>query len=92
VLSAETERSLNCSAVDKSLRSPAYFLKMSCLARKAKCDVLFFPTLYSYFPLPSRAPCIVCYHDATAERKLNHWPWQAKTALERLQTTRETFC
>ena len=96
VLSAETERSLNDSAAGKSSRSPAYFLKMGCLARKAKCDVFFFPTLYSYFPLPSRAPCIVCYHDATAERlpellfptKLNHWLWQAKTALARLQTTR----
>jgi len=37
------------------------------LARKAKCDVFFFPTLYSYFLLSSRAPCIICYHDATAE-------------------------
>jgi alpha-1,3-rhamnosyl/mannosyltransferase len=69
---------------------------MSRLAYKAKCDLFFFPTLYSYFPLPSRAPCIVCYHDATAERlpellfptKLNHWLWQAKTTLARLQTTR----
>jgi alpha-1,3-rhamnosyl/mannosyltransferase len=96
VLSAETERSLNDSAVGKSSRSFAYFLKMVCLARKAKCDVFFFPTLYSYFPLPSRTPCIVCYHDATAERlpellfptKLNHWLWRAKTALARMQTTR----
>jgi alpha-1,3-rhamnosyl/mannosyltransferase len=69
---------------------------MGSLARKAKCDVFFFPTLYSYFPLLSRSPCIVCYHDATAERlpellfptKLNHWFWQAKTALAHLQTTR----
>jgi len=96
VLSAQTERSLSDSAVGKSSRSPAYFLKMSRLAYKAKCDLFFFPTLYSYFPLPSRAPCIVCYHDATAERlpellfptKLNHWLWQAKTTLARLQTTR----
>ena len=96
VLSADTERSLNVSAAGKSSRSPAYFLKMGCLARIAKCDVFFFPTLYSYFPLPCRTPCIVCYHDATAERlpellfptKLNHWLWQAKTALAHLQTTR----
>jgi glycosyltransferase involved in cell wall biosynthesis len=96
VLSAETDRSLNSSAVGTSWRSPAYFLKMGRLALKAKYDVFFFPTLYSYFPLPTRAPCIVCYHDATAERfpellfptKLNHWFWRAKTAIARLQTTR----
>jgi hypothetical protein len=95
VLSAETERSLNDSAVGKTSRSPAYFLKMGSLARKAKSDVFFFPAPYSYFPLPFRPPCIVCYHDATAERfpellfptKLNHWLCQAKTALARLQTT-----
>ena len=96
VVSAETNRSLNESAVGKSSRSPTYFLKMASLARKEKCDVFFFPTLYSYFPLLSRTPCIICYHDATAERfpkllfptKMNHWLWQAKTALARLQTTR----
>ena len=96
VFSAETDRSLNDSAVGKSARSPAYFLKMASLARKVKCDVFFFPTLYSYFPLLSRTPCIICFHDATAERfpellfptRSNHWLWQAKTALARLQTTR----
>jgi len=60
VLSAETEFSLNDSAVGKSWRSPSYFLKMVSLARKAKSDVFFFPTLYSYFPSDPLGVPIFC--------------------------------
>ena len=96
VLTARTDLGLNQSAVGSSARSPGYFLKMARLARSVPYDVFFFPTLYSYFPLLQRKACVVCYHDATAERfpellfptKTNHWLWQAKTALARLQTTR----
>jgi glycosyltransferase involved in cell wall biosynthesis len=96
ILSARTGRGLNQSAVGSSARSPAYFLKMGRLATSVPYDVFFFPTLYSYFPLLQRKPCVVCYHDATAERfpellfptSRNHWLWRAKTALARLQTTR----
>ena len=49
-----------------------------------------------YFPILTTTPCVVCYHDTTAERlpellfptRLNHRLWQAKTALAKLQTTR----
>ncbi len=96
VLTARTDLGLNQSAVGSSARSPGYFLKMARLARSVSYDVFYFPTLYSYFPLLQRKPCVVCYHDATAERfpellfptRANHWLWRAKTALARLQTTR----
>lgn len=96
VLSARTELGLNQSAVGSLARSPTYFLKMGRLAATVPYDVFFFPTLYSYFPLLQRKPCIVCYHDATAERfpellfptRRNHWLWRAKTALAHVQTTR----
>jgi len=96
ILSARTDLGLNQSAVGSSARSPAYFLKMARLARSVPYDVFFFPTLYSYFPLLQRKPCVVCYHDATAERfpellfptKMNHWLWRAKTAMAHVQTTR----
>jgi alpha-1,3-rhamnosyl/mannosyltransferase len=96
VRSASTSQGLNQAAVGSSARSPGYFLKMGRLARSVDYDVFFFPTLYSYFPLLQRKPCVVCYHDATAERfpellfptKANHWLWRAKTALAHLQTTR----
>ena len=96
VLSARTGEGLNEAAVGSSARSPSYFLKMGRLAKSVPYDVFFFPTLYSYFPLLQRKPCVVCYHDATAERfpellfptKRNHWLWRAKTALAHLQTRR----
>ena len=89
ILTARTGLRLNQSAVGSSARSPAYFLKMARLATSVPYDVFFFPTLYSYFPLLQRKACVVCYHDATAERfpellfptQMNHWLWRAKTAL-----------
>jgi alpha-1,3-rhamnosyl/mannosyltransferase len=64
--------------------------------RKARFDVFFFPAVYSYFPILSNTPCVVCYHDCTAERfpeylfpsKLNHRLWQLKTWLALRQTAR----
>lgn len=96
VRSARTSRGLNQSAVGSSARSPAYSLQMARLASSVPYDVFFFPTLYSYFPLLQRKACVVCYHDATAERfpellfptRMNYWLWRAKTALARIQTTR----
>jgi len=96
VLSSTTRHSLNESAVGDRSRSPAYLWQMAAAVRRAKFDVFFFPAVYSYFPLLSRVPCVVCYHDTTAERlpqllfptALNHRLWQLKTQLARLQTTR----
>lgn len=96
ILSARTGVGLNQAAVGNSARSASYSLKMARLASSVPYDVFFFPTLYSYFPLFKPKACVVCYHDATAERfpkllfptKRNHWLWRAKTALARLQTTR----
>lgn len=96
VLSAATDKGLNESAVGDHSRSISYLWKMGSLVRSEKFDVFFFPAVYSYFPLLARIPCVVCYHDATAERipqllfptKLNHRLWQLKTLLAKLQTTR----
>jgi alpha-1,3-rhamnosyl/mannosyltransferase len=96
VMSSSTRRSLNESAVGDTSRSPTYLLQMANLVSRADFDVFFFPAVYSYFPLLSRVPCVVCYHDTTAERlphllfpsTLNHRLWQLKTLLARAQTTR----
>jgi alpha-1,3-rhamnosyl/mannosyltransferase len=69
---------------------------MGRLARRERFDLVFFPTLYSYFPLLAKTPCVVCFHDATAERmperlfptRLNRLLWRAKTRLARWQATR----
>jgi alpha-1,3-rhamnosyl/mannosyltransferase len=96
VLSASGSKRLNNPAEETSPRSFRYFWKLGRLARKAKFDVFFFPAVYSYMPLLARVPCVVCYHDATAERipqllfpgKLNHLLWRIKTSLAKRQTTR----
>jgi alpha-1,3-rhamnosyl/mannosyltransferase len=96
VISADTSRALTESAVGRGSRTPAYLWKMGRLARHAGCDLFFFPAVYSYFPILARIPCVVCYHDTTAERlphhlfptRLNHRLWQIKTVLAKLQTTR----
>ena len=96
VICASTGRSLNESAVGKRSRSISYLWKIGRATRKANFDVFFFPAVYSYFPILTRVPCVVCYHDTTAERlpellfptKLNHRLWQVKTLLARYQTTR----
>lgn len=93
---ATTGRNLNEAAVGDQARSPTYLLQMGKLVARAKFDLFYFPAVYSYFPLFSRVPKVVCYHDTTAERiphllfpkKINHRLWQVKTWLAKQQTTR----
>lgn len=68
VLSAATRRTLNESAVGATSRSLGYLWRVGRAARRARFDLFFFPSVYSYFPILARVPCVVCYHDATAER------------------------
>jgi len=96
VWSASGSRELLESARGSNARSFQFFWKLGRMARKADFDVFFFPAVYSYMPLLARVPCVVCYHDATAERiphllfpaKVNHLLWRLKTSLAKLQTTR----
>ncbi len=95
-ISAATTRSLNEASQGTNTRSVSYLWRMGRAARQAEFDVFFFPAVYSYYPILARVPCVVCYHDTTAERlpellfpsALNHRLWQAKTFLAKLQTTR----
>lgn len=96
VLSATTGRNLNEAAVGDQARSPLYLWQMGKIVRQAQFDLFYYPAVYSYFPLLSRVPKVVCYHDTTAERiphllfpkKINHRLWQVKTWLAKQQTTR----
>ncbi|MGV6850106.1 MAG: glycosyltransferase family 4 protein [Marinibacterium sp.] len=91
-----TSKGLNEAAVGDAARSPSYLWKMGQEVGKAGFDLFYFPAVYSYFPLLSRVPCVICYHDTTAERiphllfptKRNHRLWQLKTWLAKQQTTR----
>lgn len=96
VVTAPTNRSLTEAAVGTHSRSLGDLWRLGGAVRRTGFDVFFFPAVYSYFPVLSRVPCVVCYHDTTAERfpqllfpgRLNRWFWIAKTSLARWQTTR----
>ena len=49
-------------------RSPMDLLRMTAAARRARLDVFFQPTVYTYFPLPPRLRAVVTIHDALADR------------------------
>ena len=52
-------------------------------------DLMYFPSVYSYFPVPGRVPVVVAFHDIIAERHARivfptlrtRWLWRAKVAL-----------
>lgn len=49
-------------------RSPRDMLRLTRAAWRARPDVFFSPTVYSYFPLPPGLRAVVTLHDAIAER------------------------
>jgi glycosyltransferase involved in cell wall biosynthesis len=96
ILLASTGLTLDESAVGATSRSPRYLWAVGRAVREANFDLFFFPAVYSYFPVLARVPCVVCFHDTTAERlphllfptRRNHLLWKAKTAMARFQATR----
>ena len=91
-----TKGNLNEASQGDNARSIGYLWMMGQIVRQAGFDLFYYPAVYSYFPLLSRVPKVVCYHDTTAERlpeylfptKMNHRLWQIKTWLAKQQTTR----
>ncbi len=75
---------------------PARRLAMSQASSKLGCDVFYFPTVYSFYPMLSRVPKVVQIHDTIPERfpdlifptKFNERLWHAKTWLAKWQATR----
>ena len=49
-------------------RSPADMLRLTGTVRRHRPDVMFFPTVYSFFPLVPGQRAVVTIHDAIAER------------------------
>lgn len=81
---------------ESSMRSADHLLRMGRLAGRGGYDLFFFPAVYSYYPVFSRTPCVVCYHDAIPERfpKLifanaaDQAMWSLKVALSKRQARR----
>src|SRR5262249_9582745 len=70
--------------------------RLSWAAARLPLDAFFFPAVYSYFPLTTRVPTAVTFHDAIAEhfpslifpRRRSRWLWNLKPWLARQQADR----
>lgn len=79
---------------------PAGRFKMNSAAMKLRCDLFFYPTVYSFFPLTSRVPKVVVIHDTIPERfpdlvfpnKFQQVMWHTKVFLAKTQATRIITC
>jgi glycosyltransferase involved in cell wall biosynthesis len=58
------------AAVADSYRSPVDMLRMGRAVASSSVDLMFFPAVYSWFPVPPRLPTVVTVMDAIAE----HFP------------------
>ncbi len=96
IVNASPERTVNRSAVAKGRRSLADMLRFTRAARRTKPDVLFFPAVYSFFPVAPGTRTVVCFHDTIAEDhpelvfpdRAGRWAWKAKMRLALWQATR----
>lgn len=79
---------------------PAGRLQMNKAASGIGCDLFFYPTVYSFFPMTSRVPKVVVIHDTIPERfpdlvfptRLNRFLWATKMWLAKRQATRFITC
>ncbi len=56
------------AAAASGYRSPRDMLRFTSAVRRRRPDVLFFSTVYTYFPVPRGARAVVTVHDAITER------------------------
>ena len=77
-------------------RSPGHLLRMGRALGAVDADIVFFPAIYSWVPLPAPTPTVVTIHDAIPERfprlvfptRRNEWLWRAKSRVARTLAAR----
>lgn len=96
IVRVSPSRPVTEAAVASGSRSPADLWAFTRAASRAPMDVMFYPAVYSWFPLRPGIPVVVTLHDAIAE----HFPelifpgrkgrmmWNLKMRLARWQATR----
>lgn len=95
-LIAGARRSMAEASSGKGARAGADMLTLSRAAAGLGADLLFWPASYSFYPVLSRVPKLVCIHDTIPERfpdlifptRRNFRLWQAKSWLARAQARR----
>ncbi|RMD81729.1 MAG: glycosyltransferase family 1 protein, partial [Candidatus Dadabacteria bacterium] len=81
------------AAASGTNRSPVDLLRFSRMVARERPDVLWFPSVYSFFPVPPGVPCVVTVHDVIPERFpeltlptiRDRLLWQAKVRLALFQ-------
>jgi glycosyltransferase involved in cell wall biosynthesis len=89
----ETAVSQADAASARGSRSPRDLLRMGRGVARERLDAFYFPSIYSYFPLPRRLPMAVAIHDTIPERHgkivfprwQNRALWWAKSRAARFQ-------
>lgn len=96
IVQANPSRPVTEAAVASGNRSPADLWAFTRAASREPLDLMFYPAVYSWFPLRPGVPVVVTLHDAIAE----HFPemifpdikgrmmWKLKMRLARWQATR----
>jgi len=95
-ITAHTGRSVSEGAAADNARPASDLLRMSQAVNRVKLDLLFFPTVYSYFPVLRRLPVVVGVHDTMADRfpqwafagKRQELLWRAKVWMALSQASR----
>lgn len=95
-LIAGAKRTMAEASSGKCARAGADMLTLSRAAAGLGADLLFWPASYSFYPVLSRVPKLVCIHDTIPERfpdlifptRRNRRLWQAKGWLARMQARR----
>lgn len=96
VLARESRVAVTRAAVGAGARSLADMVGLGGFVASQRFDAFFFPSVYSYFPIPSRVPVVVGFHDTIAEEfprltfptRKNELLWRAKSLLAKAQATR----
>jgi glycosyltransferase involved in cell wall biosynthesis len=70
VVQAASSRPTTEAAVADSNRSPFDIYRLYRAAAQCPLDIMFFPAVYSWYPVPRHIPTMVTVHDAIAE----HYP------------------
>jgi len=86
---ADTSAAASQAASAEGRRSVRDVWAMRQLAHREALDVIFFPAVYSYFPVHHGIPCVVTFHDVIAEslphKVFRSWRsrlfWQLKCRL-----------
>lgn len=98
VVHVKTAQTVTEGAVSEGSRSIRDLLAFRTAARHEKLDVFYFPTVYSWYPTGRKAPVVVTFHDAIAERytdlvlphRIQRALWHAKTWLAKREAARIT--